>query len=327
MYSIKYDNLPAFFKFLSKIMPLKLPIRQDGVLNFADWFEGCNFEFEKSDKRTVSKTVSSPKNFFLPVAEQLYSSKITQNDIHITPAVKSELPFILFGVRPCDYKGLEKIDRFFLAEPIDIFYKARRDASIIITMACQEASATCFCDSLDINPTTPSGDIFTFTKSDKLFWEAITEKGHELTRNLTEFLTEDKEKPSEVEKDEKYKAAFEARKTKPTLEQFNDASWDELTCLTCGTCTFICPTCYCYDISCFDAGNCVKNQRTWDSCMYEDHAKMAHGHPRPTQKERIRQRFMHKLVYQFQETGEVGCVGCGRCTLHCPVNLSILKVV
>ena len=83
------------------------------------------------------------------------------------------------------------------------------------------------------------------------------------------------------------------------MELFNSDKWAGLSeaCLGCGTCTFVCPTCQCYDIRDFDTGHGVQRFRCWDSCMYSDFTKMAGGQPRPTQLERFRQRFMHKLVY------------------------------
>ena len=102
---------------------------------------------------------------------------------------------------------------------------------------------------------------------------------------------------------------------------------DRNKCIGCGTCTFVCPTCQCYDIREFDAGNSIKKFRCWDSCMYSDFTKMAHGNPRTSQKERFRQRFMHKLVYfPDNNNGEFGCVGCGRCLAKCPISMNIVKV-
>ena len=111
---------------------------------------------------------------------------------------------------------------------------------------------------------------------------------------------------------------------------FIQAAWDALsaTCLGCGTCTFVCPTCQCYDIKDFNTGSGVIRFRCWDSCMYSDFTKMAHGNNRLTQKERFRQRFMHKLVY-FPENndGVFSCVGCGRCLAKCPISMNIVKVM
>ena len=72
----------------------------------------------------------------------------------------------------------------------------------------------------------------------------------------------------------------------------------------------------------------IKRFRCWDSCMYSDFTKMAHGNPRLTQKERFRQRFMHKLVYYPENNnGTFGCVGCGRCLASCPISMNIVKVM
>ncbi len=113
-------------------------------------------------------------------------------------------------------------------------------------------------------------------------------------------------------------------------EYFTSDKWGELSesCLGCGTCTFVCPTCQCYDIKDFNTGDGIKRFRCWDSCMYSDFTKMAHGNPRLTQLERFRQRFMHKLVYfPANNNGEFGCVGCGRCLSKCPISMNIVKVM
>ena len=111
---------------------------------------------------------------------------------------------------------------------------------------------------------------------------------------------------------------------------FEHPSWEDLSkaCLGCGSCTFICPTCQCYDIREYDNGKGIQRYRCWDSCMYHDFTMMAHGTPRPTQKERFRQRFMHKLVYHpSNHDGVYACVGCGRCVKKCPINMNIIKVI
>ncbi|MFR5760741.1 MAG: 4Fe-4S dicluster domain-containing protein [Oscillospiraceae bacterium] len=122
-------------------------------------------------------------------------------------------------------------------------------------------------------------------------------------------------------------SAVGAGKTKAL---FDRPEWKQLSesCLGCGTCTFVCPTCQCYDIKEFDSGKLVRRFRCWDSCMYSDFTKMSAGQPRPTQLERFRQRFMHKLVYfPDNNDGIFGCVGCGRCLAKCPIHMNIVKVV
>ena len=114
------------------------------------------------------------------------------------------------------------------------------------------------------------------------------------------------------------------------MELFSSDKWASLSeaCLGCGTCTFVCPTCQCYDIRDYDTGHGVQRFRCWDSCMYADFTKTAGGQPRPTQLERFRQRFMHKLVYYpANNDGVFGCVGCGRCMKSCPISMNIVKVM
>ena len=115
-----------------------------------------------------------------------------------------------------------------------------------------------------------------------------------------------------------------------TEEKFNSPVWNELykPCLACGTCTFVCPICQCYDIKDYDTGHGVKRYRCWDSCMYSDFTLMAGGNNRTTQLQRFRQRFMHKLVYfPANNDGMYSCVGCGRCVEKCPEALNIVKVI
>ena len=111
---------------------------------------------------------------------------------------------------------------------------------------------------------------------------------------------------------------------------WDNPAWDELsqTCLGCGTCTFVCPTCQCYDLKDYDTGNGIQKYRCWDSCMYSDFTMMAHGNNRTSQMQRYRQRFMHKLVYfPANNDGMYSCVGCGRCVDKCPAHLNIVKVI
>ena len=111
---------------------------------------------------------------------------------------------------------------------------------------------------------------------------------------------------------------------------FNSDKWESLSesCLACGTCTFVCPTCQCYDIRDYDTGHGVQRFRCWDSCMYSDFTLCAHGNTHNTQMQRFRQRFMHKLVYYpANNNGVFGCVGCGRCLRSCPISMNIVKVM
>lgn len=168
--------------------------------------------------------------------------------------------------------------------------------------------------------------------------QANTEKGEALLASLP--MLEDAADDAAEESKAKTKAILEKLPLKnlstdsfggdKLMELFNSDKWAGLSeaCLGCGTCTFVCPTCQCYDIRDYDTGHGVQRFRCWDSCMYSDFTKTAGGQPRPTQIERFRQRFMHKLVYYpANNEGVFGCVGCGRCMKSCPISMNIVKVM
>ena len=198
---------------------------------------------------------------------------------------------------------------------------------------------TCFCTAFGVDPTAPEGDAVCYMTEDELFIEAKTEKGTAFVEKVKAVLTDGDAAPVEAQK----AAVKEILPKLPLanlstdsfggdklMELFDSPKWAELSasCLGCGTCTFVCPTCQCYDIRDFETGHGVKRFRCWDSCMFSDFTKMAHGNPRLTQLERFRQRFMHKLVYfPANNDGEFGCVGCGRCLSKCPISMNIVKVM
>jgi ferredoxin len=109
---------------------------------------------------------------------------------------------------------------------------------------------------------------------------------------------------------------------------FESDYWFEIqqSCLGCGVCTFLCPTCHCFDI--VDEVQRSERVRNWDTCMFRIYSQEASGHnPRPTNVERMRQRIMHKYAFFVESYDEIGCTGCGRCVRHCPVDLDIRHII
>ncbi|MGM9625670.1 MAG: 4Fe-4S dicluster domain-containing protein, partial [Eubacteriales bacterium] len=231
------------------------------------------------------------------------------------------------------------LDRVFLSEPVDSYYASRRAHAVVLTMACTRPAETCFCTAFGINPAEPAGDVSCYMTEDAVYFDPKTEKGELLLSRLGDLLTECDSAPVEEQKrmiDSRMKKlpladlstdAFGGDKL-DTL--FDDPRWAALSesCLACGTCTYVCPTCQCYDIKDFDTGHGVCRFRCWDSCMYSEFTKMSAGQPRLTQLQRFRQRFMHKLVYYpANNDGMFSCVGCGRCLASCPISMNIVKVM
>ena len=335
MYKIAKENLSALFREISKTQELYLPIKTAGQVNFGAWTEDCEVDID------TLKSVKSPKDAFFPQSENLYTCTTEDKKIKITPEELKSQDFVVFGMKGCDVQGVEVLDKVFLSNPVDSFYQARRNHGTIVAMACSEPEDSCFCKVFGIDCANPGGiaDVAVWNTPDYLYWNALTEKGEKLTSVVSELLTESDETAVNSLKDDIHSIVEKLPYMDLSLEgwggdalddKFNSPIWEELykPCLACGTCTFVCPTCQCYDIRDYDTGHGVQRYRCWDSCMYSDFTMMAHGNNRTSQMQRYRQRFMHKLVYYpANNDGMFSCVGCGRCVDKCPSSLNIVKVI
>ena len=332
MRKIALNQLDQLFAEIASAKTLYLPTDTKAGAKYTKWQQGAVL----SD---ALNTVRSAKDFFFPQTENLMDFKVEGKNIEVIDSRSECEDFVLFGVRACDVKSFEVLDRVFLAEPVDSYYKNRREHGIILSLACTRPQETCFCGTFGIDAAEPEGDVVCYKTADALYLDAKSEKGNALLDSLT-CLTEDADTaPVEAQKAQTrtYLAKLPLADLKTdgfgagTTSKFFDApEWKELsaTCLGCGTCTFVCPTCQCYDIKDFNTGHGVKRFRCWDSCMYSDFTKMSAGQPRLTQLERFRQRFMHKLVYYpTNNDGLFSCVGCGRCLAKCPIQMNIVKVM
>ena len=336
MYKIAKENLSALFQSIAENQELYLPVEVSGQVNFKAWTQDANVSLE------TLKTVKSPKDAFFPQSENLYTVQRDGKKLSIQPEALKEQNFVVFGMKACDIQGVKVLDNVFLSDPVDSFYAARREHGTIVAMACHEPEESCFCKAFGIDCAEPAADVATWMVEGELYWKALTEKGEALTKAVESLLVEadgaDAEKLEAeknaihtiVEKLPYSNLSLEGWNGDALTEKFNSPVWEELykPCLACGTCTFVCPTCQCYDIKDYDTGHGVKRYRCWDSCMYSDFTMMAHGNNRTSQLQRFRQRFMHKLVYYpANNNGMYSCVGCGRCVEKCPASLNIVKVI
>ena len=333
MRKCKLENANALFNAISNIATLYVPVDlEKGRVAYKKFVDGTVVS-------NALKVDRSAKDFFFPQTENLMEFKVEGKSIEVIDTRKESEDFVIFGVRGCDAKSIEVLDKVFLAEPVDSYYKTRREHGLIISMACARPEETCFCATFGIDASVPTGDIVCYKTDDAYYFDAKTEKGKTLLDKLSSVTEESDDKAVNEQiasiknilaklplKDLKADA-FGADKTK---EYFDRPEWKTLSesCLGCGTCTFVCPTCQCYDIKDFKTNNGVERFRCWDSCMYSDFTKMSAGQPRLTQMERFRQRFMHKLVYfPTNNDGTFSCVGCGRCVAKCPISMNIVKVM
>ena len=169
---------------IAKSMPLYLPVDgSDGSASYTRWEEGMSWS-------NTLNTVRSPKDFFFPQMENLMEFKTEGKNIELIDVRNEAEDFVVFGVRACDVKSFEILDRVFLSEPQDTYYASRREHGIIVSVACTRPSETCFCQTFGINPAEPLGDVSVWKTEDELFFESITEKGAEFLKKI-EGLTEE----------------------------------------------------------------------------------------------------------------------------------------
>ena len=328
---VNRSELPGLLTAISAIAPLFAPVNVNGQTKFAQVTDGAAV-----DTATL-KTSRPPKDLFFPQCQTLYTTATVEGKLTLTPGELENQDFVVFGIRPCDVAALEVLDRVFLSQPVDTYYAARRCHGVLISLACNEPDDSCFCASFGIDPARGNGDIRCWLGSDKAYFQAVTEKGEKLLGQLQ--LAEGGQEEVEgicqaietvYNKLPNSHAPLENWENAQLLDRFNAPEWEELSkmCLGCGACTFVCPTCQCYDIKDYQTASGVQRYRCWDSCMYSDFTMMAHGNNRTTQLQRYRQRFMHKLVYYpANNEGVYSCVGCGRCIEKCPQGLHIRKVL
>lgn len=331
MKKISMSQIDSLFKAIAQNEALYIPTDKGDIAEFAKYEDGMTLTEKYNTNR-------SAKDFFFPQTENLYDIRMNGLKLEIKDTRKECEDFVVFGVRGCDVRAFDILDRVFLVDPIDTYYKNRRSHATIISLACNRPEETCFCNAFGIDASDPNGDITVWKHGDTLYMNAKTEKGEALIAKLGTVLEDADSAPVEevksavktvMSKLPLANTSFEGMKQNDLLAHFKNEKWAQLSesCIGCGTCTFVCPTCQCYDIREFDTGNGVKKFRCWDSCMYSDFTKMAHGNPRTSQLERFRQRFMHKLVYYPDNNdGIFGCVGCGRCIAKCPISMNIVKV-
>ncbi|MQY60409.1 sulfite reductase [bacterium] len=289
-------------------------------------------------------TVLSPKKIIFPQREVLLEfSTSNEEELKVNEVLPEETPSVIFGVRPCDAKALTLTDKVFGGDFKDPYYWKRRNSTALVGLACNTPpSPNCFCLSVDGSPHSKEGlDILMTDLGDKYYAKSFTKKGDELLNLAKAFFknptAKDKKDLEKIQAESKKKIQRQIKDTKkipPKLkEMFNSSFWDEesLSCLRCGICTYLCPTCHCFDMNDeVTSSSPIKGERvrTWDNCQFPDFTMHSSGHnPRPDKAARLRQRILHKFQYFVELYKNYQCTGCGRCISKCPVGIDIIEVL
>jgi len=304
------------------------PVAENGNVNFKQIGSGSEAML------TYSNTVQPPKRIFFPQCEKLFSYRPHPGGVELAEHL-DEGKKIVFGIRPCDAKSLSLLDRVFNNDKYqDTYYWKRRENTVLVGVGCNNPAVTCFCDSLGGAPFDPEGlDLLLIDIGESYLVQTVTEKGKELVAglNLPEASPAELARAEQIKADVSLASRVNIDGLKQKLDQmFYHPVWDLLSeqCLGCAACSYLCPTCHCFDITdeAVDDSGC--RVRNWDSCMFPLFTLHGSGHnPRTSGKERWRQRLMHKFKYFVDNFNAEACVGCGRCIKSCPVNLDIRSLV
>jgi ferredoxin len=313
------------------------PVKKGGVFCFAPIEDTGEIDLD------ASNPIISAKGLFLPQSEKMLECSLDpeQEESHIFKALTGKSGSrVVVGIRPCDARALTLVDANFDTQTYrDPWWKEARESTILVGLGCHQPCATCFCTSVGGGPYDETSlDILLMDMGETFIAKTITKKGEGLLKacgGYDEAGPETMEKAEQVTAQAREKISIQVDTSRlasmDTAALYDAEFWEDVqfSCINCGTCTFLCPTCWCFDIQDETCGSRAIRMRNWDSCMFPIFTQHASGHnPRGTKLHRVRQRFMHKMKYYVDKYSDgVACVGCGRCIQHCPVNIDIIEVI
>ncbi len=247
-------------------------------------------------------------------------------------------PTAVIGVRACDLAALVIQDHHFLLEMRpDPHYGQRRENLLLIGVDCAHSAATCFCASTGDGPALDGGYDIGLSELDEgfLIWPQ-SDKGKAVTERLALPPASDEQLGAMLlattrAAQEQTRHLPEAEDLMHLYKRLEHSHWDQVAerCLSCGNCTAVCPTCFCYQTGHELAltGDSSSMVRSWDSCFSPTHSDMGHFQVRSIIKYRYRQWLTHKLAGWQVQQRRIGCTGCGRCIAWCPVGIDLTREV
>lgn len=335
---LSHDRLDDWLNEIRQEARLFVPTERDGAVHFEpfDPERGCALG---------QKPTAPPKRALFPQTETLLRYRYRKDPEHPDSySLEVEEPEeagqqVVFGCRPCGAKGFRVFDPLFEeGELADPYYRQKRERTVFITLACEEPENGCFCHWVGGHPADRSGsDILLIPITGGYVVEPVTDRGASLlaSRALQQASKEqlDEARQQEEKVSGMLDEAPDMQDVPDKLHSlFEDLDfWRDVSakCISCGACTYLCPTCYCFNISDEATGLQGKRIRTWDNCMSFLFTLEASGHnPRSTKAHRLRNRVNHKFSYYPRlHEGVFACCGCGRCIQSCPVNVDIREII
>jgi ferredoxin len=349
---LKADALPALLEALAKNARVVAPFKRDGVVQFEPWQSGKDVELQvllakQSPKEYVFLQTETYLKFGYEMAAAPEGAEGEDAIPHETVAVdpvNEATAQVIFGLRPCDARGFVQMDRVmggyggFYYDPL---YNKRREATTLVAVTCVEPRSTCFCTAIGGCPAGHEGvDVLCTKVEGGCMVETFTEKGEALLTaaaangaTLADATDAQKSQANETKMiaTGKVDVPFDLDGVRDALhDNIEDKRWVDLSmrCISCGTCTYVCPSCYCFSVNDSIIETKGERYRCWDNCFNPQYTEETSGHNARAQKaKRFRNRFSHKFWYYPDKYDSLLCSGCGRCIVHCPTRIDIREVV
>jgi ferredoxin len=274
------------------------------------------------------QTTTSAKAAVFPRYERMLRFQMHGKEVDVQELAPAAPPTVLLGAHPCDAAGFETLRAVFTWDSADAYFEPKLAALTVVGVSCAHGDDFCFCTSVGGGPAETRGCDILLTALDdaRYLAEVLTDRGQALVDIAPQLFTASgsEARPAGAVIPPRFEAGDLTAKLPSLFDQTNLWREESLRCLGCGSCAYVCPTCTCFDIQDERSRYDAIRLRTWDACGFGHFTLHASGHnPRSKQSERWRQRVMHKFSYQPARLQVLGCVGCGRCSRSCPVDMNL----
>ena len=319
----------------------EIGVLSDLPVGWSDEQEAGRYRLKRCDGETYFGFALGPdswKKFLHPPELRLWRGERDGNGFRTTEKVEQSPKYAFLGVRSCELGAIAIQDRVFTGGLfVDPHYRALREGAFIVAVNCSASGGTCFCASMGTGPKATSGFDLALTElPDRFVVEVGTERGAEVLTEVPCVPAEAGDLDAAEEAVGRTARNMGRRLDTADLKELlyrnlSHPRWDEVAkrCLTCGNCTMVCPTCFCFTVEDVAdlVGKAAERVRRWDSCFTTQFTFTAGNPIRQSAKSRYRQWLTHKLATWVDQFGTFGCVGCGRCIAWCPVGIDITEEV